>query len=174
MIAEAPMRIRKLSITLFMATIMTLSSFSSYALADDGKATVAEVQELIKIIKLEKLIQAVIPAIKKQLIALIKKSAPKIKPNHMAESEKILDEMFSGMPKAFMKMAVPLYHHHLTKEEVRGLANFYKTPVGRSVIKKMPVITQQAQKLGALLGQKLAIDAFNKSKERLRKRGYKL
>jgi hypothetical protein len=46
----------------------------------------------------------------------------------------------------------PIYHKHLTLAEVRGLIQFYKTPLGQKAISVMPKMSQE----GALAGQKWA------------------
>ena len=37
---------------------------------------------------------------------------------------------------------VAIYQQHLTQEEVNGMLGFYKSPLGRAVIDKMPVLMQ--------------------------------
>ena len=78
------------------------------------------------------------------------------------------------MPAEFVKLAVPLYRENLNATEVRGLIEFYKSPVGQSVIDKLPRLAQQGQQIGAVLGEQLAREAFENSRKRLRAKGYQL
>lgn len=78
------------------------------------------------------------------------------------------------MPAEFVKLAVPMDQENLTAEEVRGLIRFYKSPVGQSVITKLPRQTQQGQQIGALVGEKLAKEALENSRKSLRQKGYQL
>lgn len=55
---------------------------------------------------------------------------------------------------------IQIYIKHLTEEEVQGMITFYRTDVGRSMIKKMPVIMQDSMGLG----QKMMVDTLPKIK----------
>ena len=142
--------------------------------AQSGKATAAEVRELVSLLKLDKVIAASIPLMNKQIIDLIASLVPIAKSADLEEVKQIMNQVFARMPAEFVKLAVPLYQENLTAEEVRGLIRFYKSPVGQSVITKLPRLTQQGQQIGALVGEKLAKEAFENSRKRLRQKGYQL
>ena len=50
----------------------------------------------------------------------------------------------------------------------------FKNPLGQSVINRSPKPAKQGQHIGALLGEKLANEAFANSREHLRVKGYEL
>lgn len=41
-----------------------------------------------------------------------------------------------------------IYVTNFTQEEIDGLINFYKSPVGQAAINKMPLVMEQSMKLG--------------------------
>ena len=142
--------------------------------AQSEKATAAEAQELVSLLNLDKAIAASIPLMNKQITELIASLVPNAKPADLEEIKQIMNQVFARMPAEFVKLSVPLYQENLTGEEVRGLIRFYKTPIGQSVITKLPRLTQRGQQIGALLGEKLAKEAFENSRKRLRAKGYQL
>jgi len=58
---------------------------------------------------------------------------------------------FSGL----IDQLVPIYAKHFTHEEINRLLEFYRTPVGRKVIDKMPSIMQESMSLGRMWGKRL-------------------
>lgn len=156
----------------FVTVSVAVGSASSAARAE--QATVENVEKLIVVMKMTDLMKASIPLITEQVLRLMWQKAPSVSPADKIAVEKLFNGVMAKMPAEFAKIAVPLYRQHLTKDEVAAMLAFYTTPEGRSIIDKLPAITQQAQKLGALLGEKLAKEAFDKSRAQLRERGYKL
>ena len=86
----------------------------------------------------------------------------------------MMGQVFQRLPAEFVKLAVTLYVENPNAEEVKGLVTFYKSPVGRSVVEKLPKLAQQGKKIGAGLGEQLAKEAFRDSRKRLREKGYQL
>jgi len=123
---------------------------------------------------MDALMTAMLPEIKKQVLALIWVRVPGAKQVDKDAINKLFDETMDRMPSEFLKLAVPLYRQHFNKDEVAAMLKFYTSPEGRSIIEKLPAVTQQGQKLGAMLGQKLAKEGIERSRKELRSRGYKL
>ena len=62
--------------------------------------------------------------------------------------------------KKMKEPLVQIYIKHLTEEEVQGMIDFYRTDVGKSMIKKMPIIMQDSMGLG----QKMMVGSLPKIK----------
>ena len=43
---------------------------------------------------------------------------------------------------------VPVYHNNFTHEEIKGLLQFYATPLGKKVIQTLPAVVQQSMAAG--------------------------
>jgi len=56
---------------------------------------------------------------------------------------------------ALEDMLAPAISKYLTFEEVLKINQFYSTPVGKKMVKLMPVITREAESAGEELGRKL-------------------
>ena len=67
-------------------------------------------------------------------------------------------------------MVIPIYQQHFTSGDVDGLIAFYKSPLGRKMVNKLPVITQECYKIGQQYGEKLGRTVV----ERLKAKGVDL
>lgn len=48
-------------------------------------------------------------------------------------------------PQHLVDMAVPIYDKHLSHEEIKGLIDFYQTPLGKKTITELPAIMSEMQ-----------------------------
>ena len=53
---------------------------------------------------------------------------------------------------------VPIYDKYLTDDDIRGLIQFYESPLGQRVIKILPQVTQESFAAGVALGRKIVSD----------------
>ena len=136
----------------------------SQTVAVKDRPTEVQVQRLSRLFQLDKLLGASNAPLRRQLVTALAQEAPNATNADLADARAAIEA----------ELAVPLYQENLTAEEVRGLIRFYKSPVGQSVITKLPRLTQQGQQIGALVGEKLAKEAFEKSRKHLRQKGYQL
>ena len=98
------------------------------------------------------------------LVTALNSQYPQVPPEFW---QKLSDELTT---ERFLKVMVPVYEKHLTQQEVRAMIAFYKTPEGKSVIAKLPALTQESMAMGAALGQELAQEFVG----RARATGYKI
>jgi len=54
------------------------------------------------------------------------------------------------------EIIVPIYAQNFTDEELDGIIDFYRTPVGQSVLTKMPTVVQDSLQAGQQWGLSLA------------------
>jgi hypothetical protein len=57
--------------------------------------------------------------------------------------------------KALEDIAVPIYVQNLTVEEMQAAVQFYGSPAGQSIVRKLPVIVQQSMQAGQEWGRQL-------------------
>ncbi len=74
--------------------------------------------------------------------------------------DKLIDLFFAKFqskanPKALLDLAVPLYDKYLSHEEIKGLIQFYQTPLGQKTITVLPKLTGEMAELGKQWGQDL-------------------
>ncbi|MDR0732081.1 MAG: DUF2059 domain-containing protein [Treponema sp.] len=68
----------------------------------------------------------------------------------------------------FVDLFIPVYDKYFTHDEIKGLLQFYESPVGRKLLAVTPLITQDSYGIGQTWGEKLAQDII----EELIRQGY--
>jgi len=58
--------------------------------------------------------------------------------------------------KSLNETEIPIYDKYLTAEDLKGLLEYYSSPLGRRMLKILPEIAQESQAAGFSLGQKAA------------------
>ncbi|MGH0034677.1 MAG: DUF2059 domain-containing protein [Myxococcota bacterium] len=79
-----------------------------------------------------------------------------------------LQGSFDPRDPELVEMMVDVFDRHFTLEEVEALRDFYATPVGQSIVAKMPAAMQESMAGGQQWGWNLAQDLI----ERLRAQGH--
>lgn len=65
-----------------------------------------------------------------------------------------------------IEMLTPTYQKHLTLEDIKGLIEFYRTPVGKKYAKKSPMIMQESMQIGQQWGMKIGEEFAKKMKDK--------
>ncbi|MGK5092721.1 DUF2059 domain-containing protein [Deltaproteobacteria bacterium TL4] len=86
-----------------------------------------------------------------------------------------LEEMLPKVPKTFWKEArleaapeklisliVPVYDKHLTHEEIKGLIQFYTSPLGQKFVSVVPKISDESIAMSQEWGGKLTLELAKK------------
>lgn len=63
-------------------------------------------------------------------------------------------------PESLTEKVVPIYDKYLTEEDLQGLLQYYRSPLGQRMLKALPEIARESQQAGFLLGQKAAQDTL--------------
>jgi len=58
--------------------------------------------------------------------------------------------------KSLNETEIPIYDKYLTAQDLKGLLDYYSSPLGRRMLKVLPEIAQESQAVGFSLGQKAA------------------
>lgn len=67
------------------------------------------------------------------------------------------------------ELVVPIYLKHFSREELAGLLEFYRSPLGQRMIESMPLIMRESMAIGTAWGRQKAMEII----QRLEKEGYK-
>jgi hypothetical protein len=68
--------------------------------------------------------------------------------------EKFQDHSKAEMPQ-LLDTAVPLYDKYFSREDIKGLIQFYETPLGQKALSVLPQLSIELQGEGMKLGEKL-------------------
>ena len=63
----------------------------------------------------------------------------------------------SASPSAVTDAMVTIYAKNFSLEDIQGLIQFYETPLGKRVVKTLPEVSQQSQRMGVEMEQNAAI-----------------
>jgi hypothetical protein len=141
------------SLILSSLTVLALVLPSS-AFAGDGGASEKSVRELMDLTGSRSMIDAMIG----QMDAAMKSGMQQAlagKPVTQ-EEQRIIDDMQKQMVailqealswEAMQPMLVTVYSSSFTQAEVDGMVSFYRSPAGRAVIAKMPLVIQRSSTL---------------------------
>ncbi len=151
------MKILVLTITLCYFLAPSLSYCDELAL---GKK--AAIKELMEVTGATQMGEIFGNAFVQQMTQVLKNSKPDIDPKAfdiIKEEVKALIHEELVVKESLLPFMYPIYHKYLTLEEINGLIQFYKTPLGQKAISVMPKMTQEGMKAGQewgqLIGQKL-------------------
>jgi uncharacterized protein len=78
------------------------------------------------------------------------------------------DEFSKTSLNDLVEMLAPVYHKHLTIDDLNQIIVFYKTPAGKKLAMTTPAITQESMQIGQQWGMKVG----QKVEDRLREKGY--
>jgi len=71
----------------------------------------------------------------------------------------------SKLGNELFEVAVPVYDRHLSLEEIKGLIQFYGTPLGQKALRLTPLLTgelqEKGEKLGELVGQESMLEVLS-------------
>lgn len=88
--------------------------------------------------------------------------------------EKLVDLFFAKFkskadPQQLLDSIAPLYDKYLTDDEIKGLIQFYQTPLGQKAVNVMPKLVaesqQEGRKWGEALGRQSMMDVLSENPE---------
>ena len=97
----------------------------------------------------------------KTMMDMLKKQSPQKAGELDAIEEVFLAESLQDLNE----LLIPVYAKHLTLSDLEKIIDFYKTPVGKKLTKKMPLITKEMVLIGGKWGQ----DVVKKIRKKLEK-----
>jgi hypothetical protein len=107
----------------------------------------------------------------------MKQAIPTASPQMKEELDKVFEEVqnqFIVRRAEVLDQIAILYAQKFSADEMKALADFYRTPIGQKFINAMPELTAEAIKLGNAWGRRIAMDAERKVREEMKKRGFDL
>ena len=142
--AEATLLLRKSDGTEF-----TLSMAEKKVTPGELKATVADADRVLQKMHFADMMTKILEQQKQAMASMMARQTPKLPPGTTKEEmaafqSKVLDKIFSQIQGSDMEKDVAqIYSKVFTPDELNGLADFYDTPTGQSLIAKQPEVQQQ-------------------------------
>jgi len=66
--------------------------------------------------------------------------------------------------KSLNEQIIPIYDKYLSTEDLKGLLDYYRSPLGQRMLKALPDVARESQAAGYALGQKAAQDTMEELK----------
>ena len=67
-------------------------------------------------------------------------------------------------PKSLNEQLIPIYDRYLSAEDLKGLLDYYRSPLGQRMLKALPELSRESQATGFALGQKAAQETMDELK----------
>jgi hypothetical protein len=79
--------------------------------------------------------------------------------------EKVVDLFFAKFSsrlnlQKMLDLAVPIYDKNFSQQEIRGLIEFYQTPLGQKTIATLPKLSAELREEGRKLGEAIGRDSM--------------
>lgn len=129
-----------------------LAAGNSQTAKDDSASTYEEAEELLRSMKFEEMLATTTERQKEAMERMIRQMSQQLggeaDEEMIAQQMKIMDAFNKEMDWAGVrKDMVKVYGETLTKEELRGLINFYSTPAGQGFIDKQGELAQRTMEV---------------------------
>jgi hypothetical protein len=133
------------------------SGSSAPASSGVDPAKEADIRQLLEVTGAKALMMQVMSTMEKNLKPALTSSLPP--GDYRAKLIDFFFEKFMAranveMPK-LVDAAVPVYDKYLSDEDIKGLIQFYQTPLGQKTLSVLPQVTAEMQAAGEKLGQRL-------------------
>lgn len=133
-----------------------------------------KVRELLALTQTESMIQQLLPVAVQQARSMVSRLRPDIPKAVWDRTMAEMEVAFRESIWEFIEEVIPIYEQNLTEEEVDGMLAFYRTPVGQSVVKKLPKLTQESMLAGQQWGIAVHERMHKRMVEKLADEGYKI
>ena len=125
----------------------------------------ADIRRLLELMDAKTLFKQTLDGMEKSLTPLLVQALP-AGPYRPQLIELFFAKMQAKMDvQRLVELSIPVYDKYLSGEEIKGLIQFYSTPVGRKAITVLPKITQEmreeGQKWGGELGRRSMMEVLS-------------
>lgn len=145
----------------FFAAFFSVFSASAQT-ADDEYSSL--VKEYLQLTNTDKVMERIIPT----MFESLKKIAPEVPDEWWQKAEVKMQENFKT--DKISSGIADIYVKYLSKEELKDIVAFYKTPSGRKIAENSPAIHQDCM----MWGQKLGMEVASEILKDLKESGYKV
>jgi len=122
------------------------------------------IRELMEVTGAKNLGQQLIEAGMEQFRSSVQDSQP-----NNPRAKQFADAFAARFPKHFdpdslTERVIPIYDKYLTTDDLKGLLDYYRSPLGQRMLKALPEVTRESQAAGFALGQKAAQETMEELK----------
>lgn len=163
-----------LSIVITLCCFLCTTPLHAEEVAAEKKEAIKELLEVTGAAKMGEMFGQ---AISRQMMQVLKDSGVTIDPKVSGILQEEADAMMHEelvVKQSLLPYMYPVYDKYLTIEEMKGLIEFYKTPLGQKAVSVLPKMTREAMKAGQEWGQTIIPQFQQKVYDRMEKEGIKV
>jgi hypothetical protein len=132
------------------------------------------IRELLGTSQTEILLHEVLPDVLQHQRAVLSEVLPDVPDEVWDLALKEAEAAFRESIDTFLEQTIPIYDAYLTEAEVEALLEFYRTPEGRSVVQKLPLLTQETMGASHQWGLAVGEEVRRRIVGRLKAAGYRI
>lgn len=148
-----------LRLWLFVACFFSMPALAQDAApgaaADVAPEKRAEIEKLLDLTGALKLGQQMSAAMVAQMTNVLRASHPDIPQKALDVLPEEVNAVVAAHLDTFKEMMVVIYADNYSLDDIKGLNQFYSTPLGQKVISTMPTVMQQSMAVGQRWGQSM-------------------
>ncbi|WP_316204452.1 MULTISPECIES: DUF2059 domain-containing protein [unclassified Bradyrhizobium] len=133
----------------------------------------AAAKELVSVMHMNDQATALLPIVLKNLRPTIVQGRAEVALQYDALIPKFT-QAFQGRVSEFSDAIAVVYARNFSADDLRTMAEFYRTPTGQRVLQKLPSVTQESSIAGQKFGQALGEEIRKQMVDELRKKGLDL
>ncbi|MBO4332597.1 MAG: DUF2059 domain-containing protein [Paludibacteraceae bacterium] len=152
---------KKLFCAVCFAAFCSVFSVNAQTADDEYRSLV---KEYLQLTNTDKVMERIIPT----MFESLKKMAPEVPDEWWQKAEVKMQENFKT--DKISSGIADIYVKYLSKEELKDIVAFYKTPSGRKIAENSPAIHQDCM----MWGQKLGMEVASEILKDLKESGYKV
>lgn len=133
-----------------------------------------EIEKLLEVTGALKIGQQFSASMVNQLAQVLRSSNPNLPKRAIEVLPEEVNAVMDSNMAGFKELLIQVYDRHYTLEDLKGLNQFYSTPLGRKVISTLPAVMQDSMAAGQKFGESLGPEIGRRLEARYKKEGIKL
>ena len=155
-----------------LAICLAVAATPTPTMAQDSK--IEKAREVFRVMQADGIVDQMLDAVFGQMGAMMQQSHPDLPQEALnIVRDEISASLRESLPALLDQMAV-VYEQVFTEEELDGMLVFYKSPVGQSMVAKLPQVMSRSVQFSQTWAMGAFRDLPQRVERRLRDEGYKL
>ncbi|HZQ19389.1 MAG TPA: DUF2059 domain-containing protein [Terriglobales bacterium] len=154
----------------FAVFLLAIACLAQDAQPDNSPASKADVEQLFITLHLHEMMQDLMATSMQQSKQLAHETLKKKQPGISDEELKRLDGFIDDLTKTLdingmLDDMVPVYEHHLSKQDVQAMLAFYKSPTGQKILREQPAMMAEGMQAMQPRMRKMMGDVMDKAEK---------
>ena len=154
--------------SLFLVAALSCPAVAQTA-AEPTSGQLEAAHEILKITNIEGVMRGSVTDQSRLMAEQLQRAMPDIAPEALELFKRVtLEETEKSIPQ-LLEASAKIYARHFSEDDLRGLAAFYKSPLGSKFIAQLPEVSRECSLMSAELGGNMLV-RFREELEKLKTR----